>query len=391
VTISSIQLGLQLGPGIPIPAPGPVMRALRGVEVTQSDTAPCGFQLTFHTEQAGVLLGDFLLTDNPLLAPFSRVIVRVAVDGIPHTLIDGFITHQQYLPSNGPEDSVLVVTGEDISVKMDLIDEPREYPSMPDDMIVAEILAPWLALGIEPLIIPTTTSLVPFGYVPQQSGTDRSVLQELAVRNGNVFFVTPTPVPGMNVAYWGPPPRLQPPTAVLNVAVGSASDVDRFQAEFDVLKPQTFLGFVMQAEVPPYEPVPVVTLMGERFPPLAAFPALIPGDDLLLEGRRATWQRDDLDPLQAAVAAQAMTDRSTDEVVTVACDVTTERIGSIVQAPGVVGVRGTGLAYDGLYYLKSATHRITLFSDEQWGYTQSLTLTREGVGTTTPVLKAVSL
>jgi hypothetical protein len=194
---------------------------------------------------------------------------------------------------------------------------------------------------------------------------------------------------GVNVGYWGPPPRMLPPLAVLDVAVGAGNDVDRFQAEYDALKPVTIAGLVMQAEIPPYEPVPVVTLIGERLPPLATDPALKPGDDLLLMGRRELWQRDDLDPLTAAIQAQAETDLSTDEVVTATVDVTTSRVGTVVQAPGVVGIRGAGLDYDGLYYLKSATHRISLFSDEQYDYTQSLTLTREGVGTTTPFLEAL--
>ena len=390
MSVSSIQLALRLGGlGLPELAPPEVMRALRSVEVTQTDRAPCGFQLTFHTEMSGPGAADFGIVRSTLLAPFSRVIVRVAVDGWPHTLIDGYITHQQYTPSNGPDESVFVVTGEDVSVKMDLIELPREYPAAPDDLIAEEILAPWLALGIVPTVVPTENTMVPLGYVPQQSGTDRSLLLELAQRNGYIFCVTPGPVIGVNVGYWGPPPRMLPPLAVLDVAVGAGSDVDRFQAEYDALKPVTIAGLVMEAEIPPYEPVPVVTLIGERLPPLATDPALKPGDDLLLMGRRKLWQRDDLDPLTAAIQAQAETDLSTDEVVTATVDVTTSRVGTVIQAPGVVGIRGAGLDYDGLYYLKSATHRISLFSDEQYDYTQSLTLTREGVGTTTPWLEAL--
>ena len=58
----------------------------------------------------------------------------------------------------------------------------------------------------------------------------------------------------------------------------------------------------------------------------------------------------------------------------------------MLRAPGVMGVRGAGGDYDGLYYLKAVTHRIELLSNEQWDYRQSLTLTREGVGATVPAL-----
>ena len=96
-----------------------------------------------------------------------------AVDGVPLTLIDGFITHQQYRPATGPDESTFVVTGEDVSVKMDLVDYSREFPAMPDSRS-REVLAPWLVLGIAPTIIPSPTSLVPVDYVPQQAGTDRA-------------------------------------------------------------------------------------------------------------------------------------------------------------------------------------------------------------------------
>ena len=34
------------------------------------------------------------------------------------------------------------------------------------------------------------------------------------------------------------------------------------------------------------------------------------------------------------------------------------RYGSVLKARQLVGVRGAGLAYDGLYYVKSVTHKI---------------------------------
>src|ERR1035437_5384643 len=132
MSLSHVELGLRMGDGMPDLVPSAVLRALRAVEVTQSDSAPCGFQLSFNTEMTGAGAGNFDLVQNDLLGPFSRVLVRVSVDGLPTTLMDGFITHQQYSPSNGPEDSTFVVTGEDVSVKMDLVDYSREFPALPD-------------------------------------------------------------------------------------------------------------------------------------------------------------------------------------------------------------------------------------------------------------------
>jgi hypothetical protein len=384
--IGSIQLMLLIGPGMPVPASARLMGALRGVEVTQRDTAPSAFQLTFSTEvEPG---GAFLISDDPFLQPFMRVFVGVLVDGMPTGLIDGFITHQQHLPANDARGSTFVVTGQDVSVKLDLVLDNQEYPAMCDDEIVPLILEPWDLLGIIPLIVPGPT-MVPVDHVPQQAETDRAMLARLAARNGYVFFIRAGVAPFLNIAYWGPPPRFEPPTAVLDVAVGSASTVDGLQAAYDALAPVTYFGEVLDTLMSPATPVPVLTTMSTRLPPLALVPALSPLGLLTLTNRHELWSGDEFDPIVANLRAQAMTDLSSDKAVTVTCEVAVPRLGQIVTAPGVVGVRGAGLAYDGLYYLSSATHSIALTSGQGWNYTQHLEMSREGVGSTTPLVVAL--
>ena len=46
-----------------------------------------------------------------------------------------------------------------------------------------------------------------------------------------------------------------------------------------------------------------------------------------------------------------------------------------------MGVRGAGLAYDGLYYVKSVTHDI-----KKGEYKQSFTLSRNALISTTPMV-----
>ena len=53
--------------------------------------------------------------------------------------------------------------------------------------------------------------------------------------------------------------------------------------------------------------------------------------------------------------------------------------GNILRARQLVGVRGAGLAYDGLYYVKTVTHNI-----KRGEYKQSFTLTRDGLISQTP-------
>ena len=57
------------------------------------------------------------------------------------------------------------------------------------------------------------------------------------------------------------------------------------------------------------------------------------------------------------------------------------RYGRALQLRRLVGVRGVGQDYDGLYYVQRVTHKI-----KPGEYKQSFTLTREGRGTLTPIV-----
>src|SRR3954452_7459962 len=55
--------------------------------------------------------------------------------------------------------------------------------------------------------------------------------------------------------------------------------------------------------------------------------------------------------------------------------------GGVLQARGLVGVRGGGFSYDGLYCVRRVTHKIALGR-----YTQKFEIVREGLGSTTPMV-----
>ena len=58
-------------------------------------------------------------------------------------------------------------------------------------------------------------------------------------------------------------------------------------------------------------------------------------------------------------------------------EVDTDRYGHLLQIRKLVGVRGIGQLYDGLYYVKEVTHKI-----QRGDYKQSFTITRDGIGST---------
>jgi len=55
------------------------------------------------------------------------------------------------------------------------------------------------------------------------------------------------------------------------------------------------------------------------------------------------------------------------------------RYGRPLKARMLVGVRGAGLAYDGMYYVNSVTHNI-----KRGEYKQNFTLSRDGLISQTP-------
>jgi hypothetical protein len=56
----------------------------------------------------------------------------------------------------------------------------------------------------------------------------------------------------------------------------------------------------------------------------------------------------------------------------------------VLKARQLVGVRGAGVAFDGLHYVDSVTHRIT-----RGEYKQSFSLTRNALVSNTPVVPTI--
>ena len=114
-------------------------------------------------------------------------------------------------------------------------------------------------------------------------------------------------------------------------------------------------------------------------PPLVSQPAL----PFNLPNVRTTLldQGSGLSMTQAMARAQAVTDQSVDNVVTASGTLDALRYGDVLQPRGLVGLRGAGFSYDGIYYVKSVTHDI-----RSGQYQQNFSLSREGTGALTPVV-----
>jgi hypothetical protein len=376
-SLLGVRLTLWLGPEVAVPAPPPVVEALESVEVTQTAEGRDGFQLTFTLGRAPGM-PEYPLLANPLLRPFTRAIVQVWLGVVPQVLIDGFVTNHQVSSSNEPGGSRLTLTGEDVRVKMDMREFALSYPQMTADTRVRLILAKYaLYLGAPPIVFPPLIPDVPLAIdrIPAWAGTDLAYIEELARDVGYVFYVEPTPVPMVNVAYWGLENRLSAPQSALSVNLGSWTNVASLNFQYDALAPTTVLGMVEDKHT--RAPIPVVTVASTR-PPLTPLPAVL----VQQPNVRSVLAPDPSppDPGQAFAAAQAATDRSTD-VVTAEGELDVTRYGDILRARRLVGVRGAGWLNDGFWYAKRVTTRI-----KKGEMKQSFSLVREGFGAISPVV-----
>jgi hypothetical protein len=369
-------LTLLMGPTVPVPAPQPVIDALTSVQVTTSAGQASGFQLTFAMSKRSPLNTTML----PVGAfdPGIRVILMVTVNSLPIVLMDGIITQHTMTPSNEPGQSTLTVTGQDVSVLLDtgnggiigaLLEPAIPFPSLPIAGIVELLILKYAIYGIIPLVVPPLQIDVPVvtesWYTRAPGDSDLSWLNRAAQDVGYVFYIDSGPVPGTNVAYFGPEIRIGIPQPALNVDMDAETNVENLSFTYDgMARKQLTLTILdpITEKIPIPIPIPDVSLLR---PPLAIRPAVAMQSEPL--GDVAS-----LDPIRAALLGLAKSTKP--DPITGSGSLDAMRYGQPLKARQLVGVRGAGTAYDGLYYVTSVTHNI-----KKGEYKQNFSLAREGL------------
>jgi hypothetical protein len=370
-----ISLNLMIGPVVPVPVPKEVIDNLTSVASSTTAGGESGFQLIFNFSSKSPLNTLLLLLGQ--VGPFIRVIIVVTVNGTPHVLMDGMIINHQITPNVQTGQTTLTITGSDLTSVMNYVDFTGfPYPCMPAEARVLLILAKYAMFGMVPVVIPSLFIDVPIPImrIPVHHGKDLEYLHELARQVGYVFYVEPGPLPGMNIAYWGPEIKVGIPQPALNVNMDAHTNVESLNFSFNGAYKAMPIVFIQNEESHTTIPIPIPDI-GPLNPPLGALPPIPVNFPMMPETAY-------LNPVQAIALGLAEASRSSD-AVTGTGSLNVLRYGHILKARSLVGVRGAGAAFDGLYYVRQVTHSI-----QRGQYTQDFTITRNGLLPTVPKVPA---
>jgi hypothetical protein len=364
--LKGVSLTLYSGTVTTSPVAREVIDALTSVEVTSATEGPSGFQLSFTLSQRSPLHREFLIKagTNPLL----RMIIVVTIQGSPDVLMDGVITNHQVSPGSQPGESILTMTGEDLSKVMDLIDlSGLPFPAMPANARVLAILAKYALFGVIPAVVPSPylDVVLPTLLIPAQDGTDLQYIQSLAKKTGYVFYVDPGPKRGMSTAYWGPPVMWGKEQPALNYDMDAHRNVESLNMGFDTANATMPVVYVQNTLTKFPIPVPI-----PKINPLRKPMALVPPSITKFTPLRDTAKLPVVNALLLGVAEAA----KSSDAVSGSGSLDVVRYGRILKARKLVGVRGAGEAFDGLYFVKSVTSTL-----KRGEFKQSFQLSRNGL------------
>ncbi|WP_330284120.1 hypothetical protein [Streptomyces sp. NBC_00588] len=360
-----VQITLLMGPKLARPVPAEVTEALLSAQITATAGERSGFQLAFDLTKTGII--NKRLLPEGFFDPKTRLIVTVSVRGTTDVLFDGLVVRQEVGASNQPGHSTLTVTGEDLTLLMDLEERTARYPNLPPSQRVHAILRRYSDYGIQPDVYAEKIAQPPHQdlRVHYQTGTDLQYVTDLARANGYTFYLEPGPNPGQSSARWGPEVRLGIRQHALNVNMDANTTVDQLTFSYDGTAreepqarwqdPGTRLSTLLPQ--PPISPLR---------PPLGRRPT--PALRRRTLSGTAKQQREQAEAELLARAAVSA------DVVSGSGSLDVNRHGYILQPRQLVGVRGSGRAYDGDYYVKSVTHNLRPGS-----FQQNFTLSREGL------------
>lgn len=367
-----IKLKIAIGKDDLKPPPLLFMDSLRELEVTHSNEGHSGFQITLSRSRcASKRIDDYSLLESGLLEPFNRVIMTVVISGSkPMILMDGVITQQQLLLNEQSQESNIIVTGEDVSVMMDMEERTREFPERDEHERAKEIIndPTYLKYSLKAEIKKPDHIYEPDPNenTPVKSGrTDLNYLREMAKKFNYVFYIIPGQNSGENIAYWGPPWKKDPPDQLqkpLFVNMGPNTNVKSINFTYNAL---SLIKVTAKAE----DNGNNKAISAEAFP-LSQFVGRQRMSEQSLKHLLLIQQ--DLNVSKAKIMVKGMAAASADQALTAQGELDTISYGGILWPHRSVEIKGAGKSYGGEWHVKQVTHSLR----SGGGYTQRFMLNK---------------
>ncbi|WP_202915577.1 MULTISPECIES: hypothetical protein [unclassified Mycolicibacterium] len=370
--VNGVNLTLMIGPAEPVAVPAEVLDALDSVKVISKAVGTSGFELVFKIDARSPLQTLFLVGAGASI-PLVRVVVAVTVSGQTSVLIDGVMTTHSVSPDVKNGMTTLTISGEDLSRVMDYIDfSGIPFPAMPPELQVLTCLAKYALFGVIPMVIPCIVPdiSIPIQQILRQQGTDLAHIRRLAEMVGYVFYLVPGPAVGSSVGYWGPQIKWGPVQPALSADADAFTNVDSLSFAFS--NEDTEMPILIIQEPITKAPIPIpIPNINPLTPPLGVVPP-IPKHFPIIDGVAK------LPPVRAVLSGFAKQAQAAD-AVTANGSLDVLRYGQVLGARHLVGIRGAGMAFDGLWYVTSVTHHL-----KRGEYKQDFTLSRNGLISTLP-------
>ncbi|HEY5912267.1 MAG TPA: hypothetical protein VJA21_16820 [Verrucomicrobiae bacterium] len=305
--------------------------------------------------------------DDDVFSRLANIRLSVSVgSGQAETLMNAFVIETNANFANQPGSSILNVVAMDPTVLMNLEEKVKTWPNMADSDVANAIFSS-SGYKFNPIVDVTPWKRQENEQTLIQRGTDIQFLQRLARRNGFECFVETNGRSGVVEGHFHAPRLNQPPQGVLSVNMRDATNVNSFNARFDMLRPTSAEATNLDVQSREDQQAQVTS---------SRLTAL--GRETALTGQQ---QRRIL-PTQTGLArtgelqayAQALSDQSA-LAITAEGELNTVAYGGILRAKRPIMVRGAGQQFSGTYYVERVQHILTGDS-----YKQSFTLRRNALG-----------
>lgn len=294
---------------------------------------------------ADISEGDLPLLVDGRLDAGSAISVLIPTDGGRQCLVKGPVTGQRIQLQHGGAGSTLVVQGSDSSITMDREVNSQVWTGLTDSDAVTAILGNY---GYVADVEATSAGHFEEKHTLIQRSTDLYFVQQLARRNGFLFWITSDEF-GVETAHFKRPPIDGASDAELIINLDSPG-IQQLDIEWDVERPTRVEIFQLDLNAK-------TNIDGG----VSALPLTILGNSGLVDitgdtrSQYLTAPSDDAGDLTSR-AEGALIESSW--FVRATCQTSFDVLRRLVRAHTVVNVRGAGSRHSGNYFVASVRHVI---------------------------------